>query len=223
MLAIFQSNPSAFQQNMNVLRSGAVLRMPEGSEVSAVSPSEAATEIRRQYAAWRGGAAPEGGAPVAKQSGQLHLVTPSGDTGPATGPSANSGEVKALQGRVRDLEGQLSESKRLLRNAERAARRSAGEVRRPARCSGSTAPGRAAAASRANTTDTAAARGAAARCPATAGRAAGCDSGTGRGARRAAGCRADRLRRPSRLRSRPSPLISRSPLRSRLAARSSTR
>jgi pilus assembly protein FimV len=114
MLAIFQSNPGAFQQNMNVLRSGAVLRMPEGSEVSAVSPSEAATEIRRQYAAWRGGAAPEGGAPVAKQSGQLHLVTPSGDTGPATGPSANSGEVKALQSRVRDLEGQLSESKRLL-------------------------------------------------------------------------------------------------------------
>ena len=114
MLAIFQSNPSAFQQNMNVLRSGAVLRMPEGSEVSAVSPSEAATEIRRQYAAWRGGTAPEGGAPVAKQSGQLHLVTPSGDAGPATGPSANSGEVKALQSRVRDLEGQLSESKRLL-------------------------------------------------------------------------------------------------------------
>jgi pilus assembly protein FimV len=113
MLAIFQSNPSAFQQNMNVLRSGAVLRMPESSEVSAVSPSEAATEIRRQYAAWRGTAA-EGGAPVAKQSGQLHLVTPSGDAGPATGPSANSGEVKALQNRVRDLEGQLSESKRLL-------------------------------------------------------------------------------------------------------------
>jgi pilus assembly protein FimV len=114
MLAIFQSNPSAFQQNMNVLRSGAVLRMPEGSEVSAVSPSEAATEIRRQYAAWRGSSAPEGGAPVAKQSGQLHLVTPSGDSGPAAGPSANSGEVKALQNRVRDLEGQLSESKRLL-------------------------------------------------------------------------------------------------------------
>ena len=59
MLAIYQANPRAFEQNMNVLRSGAVLRMPESSEVSAVSPAAAATEIRRQYAAWRGGAAPE--------------------------------------------------------------------------------------------------------------------------------------------------------------------
>ena len=112
MLAIYQANPRAFEQNMNVLRSGAVLRMPEGSEVSAVSPAAAATEIRRQYAAWRGGAAPEG-APTAKQSGQLHLVTPSDDSaGPATGTSAS--EVKALKGRVHELEGQLSESKRLL-------------------------------------------------------------------------------------------------------------
>ena len=114
MLAIFQANPRAFEQNMNVMRTGAVLRMPESSEVSAVSPAAAATEIRRQYAAWRGGAAGESGAPVAKQSGQLHLVTPSGDTGPATGPSNSSGEVKALQSRVHDLEGQLSEQKRLL-------------------------------------------------------------------------------------------------------------
>jgi pilus assembly protein FimV len=117
MLAIYQANPRAFEQNMNVLRTGAVLRMPESSDVSAVSPAAAATEIRRQYAAWRGGtggAAGESGAPVAKQSGQLHLVTPSADAGPATGPSANSGEVKALQGRVHDLENQLSEQKRLL-------------------------------------------------------------------------------------------------------------
>ena len=112
MLAIYQANPRAFEQNMNVLHSGAVLRMPDGSEVSAVSPAVAATEIRRQYAAWRGAAAPEG-APTAKQSGQLHLVTPSDDSaGPATGSSAS--EVKALKGRVHELEGQLSESKRLL-------------------------------------------------------------------------------------------------------------
>jgi pilus assembly protein FimV len=113
MLAIYQANPRAFEQNMNVLRTGAVLRIPDSSEVSAVSPAAAATEIRRQYAAWRGGAAPEG-APTARQSGQLHLVTPSDDSAGATGPSSSRGEVKALQGRVHDLESQLSESKRLL-------------------------------------------------------------------------------------------------------------
>ena len=113
MLAIYQANPRAFEQNMNLLRSGAVLRMPENSEVSSISPSTAATEIRRQYAAWRGGAGAEGAASGSKQSGQLHLVTPSDDAGgPAT--AASNAEVKSLQGRVHDLEGQLSESKRLL-------------------------------------------------------------------------------------------------------------
>ena len=120
MLAIFQANPRAFEQNMNIMRTGAVLRMPESSTVAAISPSTAATEIRRQYAAWRGGEGSEGAAATTAKNGQLHLVTPSDDSvGPSTG-AANSGEVKALQGKVHDLEGQLSESKRLLemRNAE---------------------------------------------------------------------------------------------------------
>ena len=119
MLAIFQANPRAFEQNMNILRTGAVLRMPDNSAVAAISPASAATEIRRQYAAWRGGEGAEGASTASSgKSGQLHLVTPSDDS---AGPSAsNSGEVKALQGKVHDLEGQLSESKRLLemRNAE---------------------------------------------------------------------------------------------------------
>ena len=120
MLAIYQANPRAFEQNMNVLRTGAVLRIPEGSAASAVSPTEAASEIRRQYAAWRGGAG-AAGASAGKQSGQLHLVTPSDDSAASgTATAANAAEMKSLQGRVHDLEGQLSESKRLLemRNAE---------------------------------------------------------------------------------------------------------
>ena len=114
MLAIYQGNPRAFEQNMNVLHTGAVLRMPDSTEVSAVSPAAAATEIRRQYAAWRGDAGSEG-APSGKQSGQLHLVTPSDDAaaGPSTGPS-NSSQVKALQGKVHELEGELSSKQRLL-------------------------------------------------------------------------------------------------------------
>ena len=119
MLAIYQANPRAFEQNMNLLRSGAVLRMPENSEVSAISPSTAATEIRRQYAAWRGSAGAEGTA-ATKQSGQLHLVTPSDDGAGGAATAANNGEVKALQGQVHDLERQLNESKRLveMKNAQ---------------------------------------------------------------------------------------------------------
>ena len=113
MLAIYQNNPSAFDSNMNVLRSGAVLRIPNASAVAAIAPSEATAEIRRQYASWRGGAAPAS----ESEPGRLRLVPP-GAPGGATAPNAQADA--ALQGRVRDLESQLQESKRLLeaRNAE---------------------------------------------------------------------------------------------------------
>ncbi|TLY75436.1 MAG: fimbrial protein FimV, partial [Gammaproteobacteria bacterium] len=59
MLAIYQANPRAFDRNMNVMRSGAVMRIPGEAQATAVSAAEAAAEIRRQYAAWRS----SGGAP----------------------------------------------------------------------------------------------------------------------------------------------------------------
>jgi len=117
MLAIYQANPRAFDQNMNLLRSGAVLRMPDAAAVAAVSATQASAEIRRQYAAWRGSAGASETA-AAGEPGHLRLVSPTEPGGSATG--TDTAEVKALQGRVHDLEGQLSEQKRLLemRNAE---------------------------------------------------------------------------------------------------------
>jgi pilus assembly protein FimV len=116
MLAIYQANPTAFDKNMNLLRSGAVLRIPENSDASAISPAEANGEIRRQYAAWRS-AAPAGSSPAAEQ-GHLRLVTPTESD--SAGAGRSNAETKALQSRVKELEGQLTESKRLLelRNAE---------------------------------------------------------------------------------------------------------
>src|SRR2546430_9288601 len=114
MVAIYQANPRAFEKNMNVLHSGAVLRIPEAAQASAVSPSAAAAEIRRQYAAWRS-AAGVPAAPSGERPGRLKLVTPSeAPSVGATPGAAPSAEVGQLQGRVHDLEGQLAESKRLL-------------------------------------------------------------------------------------------------------------
>jgi pilus assembly protein FimV len=117
MLAIYQANPGAFDKNMNVLRSGAVLRIPESSDASAISPSEANGEIRRQYAAWRS-STPAAGTSPANEPGHLRLVTPTESGSAGTGGS--NPETKALQGRVKELEGQLNDTKRLLemRNAE---------------------------------------------------------------------------------------------------------
>jgi pilus assembly protein FimV len=118
MLAIYQSNPAAFAGNMNLMRSGAVLRIPEGSAVAAISPSEATAEIRRQYAAWH--SAPGSSEPAASEPGRLRLVPPTEAGSPGASTAASSAQTTQLQSRVHELESQLQESKRLLdaRNAE---------------------------------------------------------------------------------------------------------
>jgi pilus assembly protein FimV len=116
MVAIYQANPRAFEQNMNLLHSGAVLRIPDAATAAAISPADALSTIRSQYASWHtnGAAAAPSGSPAGQQPGRLKLVTPSqGGTGGVT-PGSPGSEVSALQGKVHDLEGQLSESKRLL-------------------------------------------------------------------------------------------------------------
>jgi pilus assembly protein FimV len=113
ILAIYQANPRAFEQNMNVLRSGAILRIPDAAQAAAVSPSDASAEIRRQYAAWRSTTGASA-APAGERPGRLKLVTPSESPSVGATPGAPSAEVSQLKGRVHDLEGQLTESKRLL-------------------------------------------------------------------------------------------------------------
>jgi pilus assembly protein FimV len=99
MLAIYQANPQAFAKNMNVMHSGAVLRIPEASAAEAISPTEATAEIRRQYAAWRG-ETPTRAASAGTQPGRLKLVTPT-ESQPAaanTTPPSAAGTSSAKPG-----------------------------------------------------------------------------------------------------------------------------
>ena len=115
MIAVYRANPEAFGGNINILKRGAVLRVPGADDIAALNQTEAMSEVHRQMGAWQGGS---GAAP----SGHLRLVTPGAGGGApdSAGTSANStsgpgnGDSKALQGRVKDLEGQLADSKRLL-------------------------------------------------------------------------------------------------------------
>src|SRR6202000_2564943 len=101
MIAMYRANPDAFGGNINILRRGAVLRVPGGDEIAAMNQTEAMSEVRRQMDAWRGNSA-------SASSGHLRLVTPGAGSGTsnASSESASSGEAQALQGRVKDLEGQ---------------------------------------------------------------------------------------------------------------------
>jgi len=110
MIAMYRANPEAFGGNINILRRGAVLRVPGGDEIAALNQSEAMSEVRRQMDAWRGTAGSS-----AAPSGHLRLVTPGAGSGTSTSSeSASSGEAQALKGRVKDLEGQLADAHRLL-------------------------------------------------------------------------------------------------------------
>ncbi len=54
MLALVRLNPEAFSKgNVNRLKKGYVLRVPEADEIKSVAKAEAVREVRRQNAAWR--------------------------------------------------------------------------------------------------------------------------------------------------------------------------
>src|SRR5580698_163904 len=109
MIAMYRANPEAFGGNINILRRGAVLRVPGGDEIAALNQTEAMGEVRRQMDAWRGNSA-------SASSGHLRLVTPGAGSGASNSgsESAASGEAQALKGRVQDLEAQLADAHRLL-------------------------------------------------------------------------------------------------------------
>jgi FimV-like protein len=52
MIALFASNPEAFDNNINRLHAGAILRIPEKNEVYRLTPETATAEVVRQTKAW---------------------------------------------------------------------------------------------------------------------------------------------------------------------------
>jgi pilus assembly protein FimV len=114
MIALYRSNPDAFGGNINILRQGAILRVPNADQIAALNQKTAISEVHRQNEAWRAGEGVAAG-------GHLRLVTPpaGGSTTGAGTPSGsasstNNAENLALRQRVKDLEAQLAESKRLI-------------------------------------------------------------------------------------------------------------
>src|SRR6185437_14974651 len=116
MIAVYRANPDAFGGNINILRRGAVLRIPGADQIAALNQAEAMSEVHQQMSAWHEPASGAGG-------GHLRLVTPGsgGNAGVGGGESKTAAaDMQALRDRVKDLEGQLAESHRLIdiRNSE---------------------------------------------------------------------------------------------------------
>lgn len=81
MIAMFRANPAAFSNNINRLRAGAVLRLPDISEIEAITSSEASAEVARQRADWGG---PAQVAALGPRSDVVKLVPPSDSAAPPT-------------------------------------------------------------------------------------------------------------------------------------------
>jgi pilus assembly protein FimV len=101
MLALRRLNPEAFLRgNINGLKAGYVLRVPDAAEARRVSADEAVTEVSAENERWRTGldgapvdarpAASEGAASPAPD-GELRLVSGSGDGGAGPGTTAGAG------------------------------------------------------------------------------------------------------------------------------------
>ncbi|MGI9309250.1 MAG: type IV pilus assembly protein FimV, partial [Gammaproteobacteria bacterium] len=58
MLALYRANPEAFAGNINILKEGAILRMPSTDDLATYTRGEAASEVSRQHEAWRARVAP---------------------------------------------------------------------------------------------------------------------------------------------------------------------
>lgn len=109
MLGLLRTNPDAFyNNNINELKAGYILRVPDREELTRISQTEAAREARRQYAEWREArnlvapteATAQAAAPQAQGAveSSLQLVAPDLSEGGAQGGSAEDGAgLEALQ------------------------------------------------------------------------------------------------------------------------------
>ncbi|MFO1393510.1 MAG: FimV/HubP family polar landmark protein [Steroidobacteraceae bacterium] len=126
MVAIYQANPHSFDGNINILRAGSSLRIPDADEISAIPAAAAAAEVSRQYQLWRESSA--AAQPAESTEGRLRLVTPeqgttAASTATTSAPAATQpagAPTTDMQARVKQLEAELAEARRLLevRNAE---------------------------------------------------------------------------------------------------------
>ncbi|MBK5012508.1 FimV family protein [Pseudomonas sp. S60] len=143
MIAIQALNPDAFiGNNINQLKVGQVLRLPDSQQVQSIPQGEANREVAEQYAAWREGRrlgprarqldatrrGTAGAAPAAiAQGDNLRLVSPGGQAGAGQAKALNDKLAVAqesldtsrrdneeLHSRMTDLQSQLDKLQRLI-------------------------------------------------------------------------------------------------------------
>jgi pilus assembly protein FimV len=109
MVAIYQANPQAFGNNMNVLRIGAVLRIPEFGASENLGERSAAAEVQRQTAEWQDDASRQAQRPAPAVNDPRPAAAQ-----PIAAPPTDDAQLVALQAQVGALQADLEEIRRAL-------------------------------------------------------------------------------------------------------------
>ncbi len=102
MIAIYRANPEAFMGNINLLKEGATLQIPDSESVRNLLRSDANSVVVAHNSDWRGGRVASSGNRVASTSGsvtrntRLKLVAPDSSTAGA-GSSDGSADLNAAR------------------------------------------------------------------------------------------------------------------------------
>ncbi|HMN45672.1 MAG TPA: FimV/HubP family polar landmark protein [Povalibacter sp.] len=109
MIALFRANPEAFAGNINRLKAGSVLRVPDLAEIESISRSEASAEVAQQQEAWSSSfrTASE------DESTRLRLVTPEEPAAPAVPVAPAAEQTPAASAGTGSATTPAAEDKRL--------------------------------------------------------------------------------------------------------------
>ncbi len=147
LVAMFRSNEGAFDgKNMNRLRSGQIISIPQADQAAAVTPSDASAEIKVQSADWRAyrdrvaGAAPVTDGTQARQSATGRIgttvedkaaaVQPGGDklqvsraatAGAAAGAISRAEDATAKDKALREANARVAELEKTVKDLQKAA------------------------------------------------------------------------------------------------------
>lgn len=118
MIALYRTNPDAFMDNINLLKQGSILRIPDPTEIRALSRNEANTIVSAHHEAWRqrrsgaSFAAGEGGT-----TSRLSLVAP-GEAEPAPAVGTGTAAAETSDERFLQLQQELSAARSALDASE---------------------------------------------------------------------------------------------------------
>jgi len=138
LVALYNSNPNAFDGNMNRLRAGSILNIPSAEEAAATAPNEAQRTVRVQASDWRSyqdkvaGAAPPSEAAAGRAAGgkigttveeKVPAATPGRDqlkVSPQAGKGQVAEEVVSRDKALREAQTRITELERTLQDLQRA-------------------------------------------------------------------------------------------------------